>query len=346
MNRTKLIAAFGVWVLVTGWAVASISGARGTGGDTLLHASFDATRGLYRDVNTAFIQHIKEETGRTVAVRQSHGGSGKQARTVGDGMPADVVSLALASDVDALVKGRKLVAEDWRGRLGNRSIPFDSLIVFVVREGNPRDIRGWADLARGSTVVVTPNPKTSGGARWNYLAAWGSALVGSGGDESTARTLVTELFRRAPVLDISARSSGHTFVRRGIGDVLIAWESEAMHLQREFPAQRLEVVYPQVTIVAEPPVAVVDANAAERGTTDLAERYVRFLTTPEAQRLAVLHHFRPTINPASAYESAGVAPPPTPRTFTVDELFGGWSAAHTKHFAAGGEFDKILESLR
>ena len=313
--------------------------------DILLNASFDATRALYDDINKAFADEYLRETGRRVVIRQSHGGSGKQARTIADGLPADIASLALSSDIDMLAK-RKLIAENWRSQHENNSIPYSSLIVFVVREGNPKNIRDWSDLANPGVRVVTPNPKTSGGARWNYLAAWGARLHATGGDEQAARQFVTNLFRNANVLDTSARGSAHTFVRRGHGDVLLAWESEAILLKREFPKMQLQVIYPSETIVAETPVAIVDLNVDRLGTRKLADRYIRFLYSPAGQRIITQHHFRPYI-PRDG-QSQGPAVPPLPeamKTFTIGKVFGGWPDAQKRHFASGSEFDRMLDTL-
>jgi sulfate transport system substrate-binding protein len=303
----------------------------------ILNVSYDPTRELYRDVNAAFATEYRERTGTSVTVRMSHGGSGKQARAVIDGLKADVVTLALAYDVDVLAD-RGLVNPGWQARLPNASAPYTSTIVFLVRKGNPKGIRDWPDLARPGVSVITPNPKTSGGARWNYLAAWGSALS-AGGNESDARALVAGLFRNVAVLDTGARGSTTTFARRGLGDVLLAWENEAWLALAETGGDALEIVVPKTSILAEPPVAVVDAVVDRRGTRAVAEAYLRFLYSPRGQALAAKHHYRPRLPGAAA--KAGRAFPPV-ATFTVDGLFGGWRAAQKKHFDDGGVFDSLF----
>jgi sulfate transport system substrate-binding protein len=303
----------------------------------ILNVSYDPTRELYRDVNAAFATEYRERTGTAVTVRMSHGGSGKQARAVIDGLKADVVTLALAYDVDVLAD-RGLVSPGWQARLPHASAPYTSTIVFLVRKGNPKGIRDWADLARPGVSVVTPNPKTSGGARWNYLAAWGSALS-AGGNESDARALVAGIFRNVAVLDTGARGSTTTFARRGLGDVLLAWENEAWLALAETGGDALEIVVPKTSILAEPPVAVVDAVVDRRGTRAVAEAYLRFLYSPRGQALAAKHHYRPRLPDAAA--KAGRAFPSV-ATFTVDGLFGGWRAAQKKHFDDGGVFDSLF----
>jgi len=303
----------------------------------ILNASYDPTRELYRDVNAAFAKAYRERTGTSVTIRMSHGGSGKQARAVLDGLQADVVTLALAYDVDVLAD-RGLVKPGWQERLPNNSTPYTSTIVFLVRPGNPKKILDWTDLARPGISVVTPNPKTSGGARWNYLAAWGSALKAGKGD-SAARDLVAGLFRNVAVLDTGARGSTTTFVQRGLGDVLLAWENEAHLALAETGKGRVEIVVPKRSILAEPPVSIVDAVVDRRGTRAVAEAYLRFLYSPEGQQLAAKHHYRPRVPEAAA--KAGRAFPAV-ATFTVDELFGGWRAAQKKHFDDGGVFDSFF----
>jgi sulfate/thiosulfate transport system substrate-binding protein len=305
---------------------------------TLLNVSYDPTRELYQDANAAFARQWKAKTGRDVVVRQSHGGSGKQARAVIDGLEADVVTLALAWDVDAIARA-SLVAPGWQARLPHNSCPYTSTIVFLVRKGNPKGIRDWGDLARPGVAVITPNPKTSGAARWAYLAAWAWALRQPGGSETTARTLVSALYRNVPVLDTGARGSTNTFVQRGIGDVLLAWENEALLAERELGQGRFEIVAPPLSILAEPPVAVVDAVVDRRGTRAAAEAYLRFLYSPEGQALAARHYYRPRSAKALA-----AAPVPFPKVtlVTIDEAFGGWEAAQRVHFADGGVFDQIF----
>ncbi len=309
---------------------------------TLLNVSYDPTRELYADLNAAFARFCRAATGATVTVRQSHGGSGKQARAVIDGLEADVVTLALAFDIDAIAEKSGLIARDWRQRLPHNSAPYTSTIVFLVRKGNPKGIRDWDDLVRPGVTVITPNPKTSGGARWNYLAAWGSARHRLGGDRA-AREFVTKLFRNVPVLDSGARGSTTTFVQRGLGDVLLAWENEALLARAELGPDRVELVVPSESILAEPPVAVVDQVVDQRGTRAAAEAYLRFLYEPEGQEIAARHYFRPR-RPEVAARHAERFPPL--KLFTVDEEFGGWARAHAEHFADGATFDQIYEPGR
>lgn len=307
---------------------------------TLLNVSYDPTRELYQDVNTAFAASWKAKTGDAVVVRQSHGGSGNQARAVLEGLEADVVTLALAADIDALAAKGRLLPSDWAGRLPHHSVPFASTIVFLVRQGNPKGIRDWPDLIRPGVQVVTPNPKTSGGARWNYLAAWGWAARTHHGDQAAARSYVTELYRHVAVLDSGARGATTTFVERGIGDVLLAWESEARLAVQDLGPGRFAVVAPSQSILAEPPVAVVDAYAIRHGTGKIAEAYLRFLFSPEGQRIGARHFFRsPTGAPGSAHDRF-----PPVRLFTIDQAFGGWAKAQATHFADGGIFDQITRS--
>ena len=301
----------------------------------LLNVSYDPTREMFADVNAAFIAHYRAETGKRLEIRQSHGGSGKQARAVADGLEADVVTLALAGDIDALV-GKGLVAKDWATRLPDRAAPYTSTIVFLVRAGNPHAIHDWGDLVRPGLRVITPNPKTSGGARWNYLAAWGYAKHLPGGNDDTARAFVRALYRNVPVLDTGARAATTTFVERELGDVLLTWENEAYLAVDEVGAGKVEIVVPPTSILAEPPVAVVDRNVDRHGTRAQAEAYLAFLYTPEAQRLIAKHHYRPRDAAAAA-----TAPLPALTLFTIDE-FGGWAAAKKTHFADGGEFDKMF----
>jgi sulfate transport system substrate-binding protein len=308
----------------------------------LLNVSYDPTREFYREYNRAFAGYWKEKTGVAITLRQSHGGSAKQARSVIDGLGADVVTLALAYDVDAIAEKTGLVAADWQSRLPHNSAPYTSTIVFVVRSGNPKGIRDWDDLVKPGVSVVTANPKTSGGARWNYLAAWGQALRKSG-NEAKAREFVTALYRNVPVLDSGARGSTTTFVQRRIGDVLIAWENEAFLAAREFAAEKLEIVTPSASILAEPSVAVVDKVADRRGTRRLAEAYLEYLYSPEGQDLAGKHFYRPRLAAvARKYDSQ------FPRTalFTVDQAFGGWHKAQKRHFDDGGIFDQIYSPSR
>jgi sulfate transport system substrate-binding protein len=304
---------------------------------TLLNVSYDPTRELYQDVNAAFARQWKAKTGQDLTIRQSHGGSGKQARSVIDGLEADVVTLALAYDVDAIAKAG-LLTPDWQKRLPQNSAPYTSTIVFLVRKGNPKKIQDWPDLARPGIAVVTPNPKTSGGARWNYLAAWGYALRQPGGSDAKAKDFVQRIFRNVPVLDTGARGATVTFVERGIGDVLVAWENEALLAVRELGKGKFEVVAPSTSILAEPPVAVVDRVAGKHKTAAVARAYLEFLYTPEAQELAAKHYYRPR-NPQVAARYAGQFP--QVKLFTIDEAFGGWARAQKAHFDRGGVFDQM-----
>jgi len=304
----------------------------------LLNVSYDPTRELYQDFNAAFAKHWKSKTGETVTLRQSHGGSGKQARAVIDGLDADVVTLALAYDVDALHDKGKLIPADWQKRLPHNSAPYTSTIVFLVRKGNPKNIRDWNDLARPGVEVITPNPKTSGGARWNYLAAWGYALRQPGGSEASAREFVKKVFANVKVLDSGARGSTTTFVERGIGDVLIAWENEAYLAIKELGPDKFEVVTPSLSILAEPPVSVVDKVVDKRGTRKAASAYLEYLYSPEGQEIAGKHYYRPRDRAAAARYAGQFAPV---KLFTIDEVFGGWQKAQSVHFADGGSFDQI-----
>ncbi len=325
------------------WAALGVS-VVSAGSVTLLNVSYDPTRELYKDINAAFAAQWKARTGDTVTIRQSHGGSGKQARAVIDGLPADVVTLALAYDIDEIAGRAGLLPADWQKRLPDNSTPFTSTIVFLVRKGNPKGIKGWDDLVRPGLSVITPNPKTSGGARWNYLAAWAYAVKQPGGDEATARDFVTRLFRNVPVLDSGARGSTTTFVQRGIGDVLLAWENEAFLAVHELGKDRFEVVVPSVSILAEPPVAVVDAVADKRGTRAVAEAYLKFLYTSEGQEIAARHYYRPRLK-AVAEKHAKMFP--AVKLITIDdEAIGGWGKAQKKHFDDGGVFDQIYQHAR
>jgi sulfate transport system substrate-binding protein len=304
---------------------------------TLLNVSYDPTRELYEDYNKAFVQYWKLKTGKDVSIRQSHGGSGKQARTVIDGLPADVVTLALAYDIDAMATQGKLLPANWQARLPNNSSPYTSTIVFLVRKGNPRGIKDWGDLAKPGVSVITPNPKTSGGARWNYLAAWAWALKQPGGSPATAEAFVRKLYRNVPVLDTGARGSTTTFGQRGIGDVLVSWENEAFLAVKEFGPDRFQIVVPSVSILAEPPVAVVDKVALRRGTTDVARAYLEYLYSKPGQEIAARHYYRPR-DPEVAAKYANVFP--KVNLVTIAD-FGGWAKAQATHFADGGTFDRI-----
>ncbi|NJD26209.1 MAG: sulfate ABC transporter substrate-binding protein [Betaproteobacteria bacterium] len=304
---------------------------------TLLNVSYDPTRELYKDFNAAFNKHWQAKTGQDVKVRQSHGGSGKQARSVADGLEADVVTLALAYDIDALAE-RNLIPADWQKRFPNNSSPYTSTIVFLVRKGNPKAIKDWGDLAKPGLGVITPNPKTSGGARWNYLAAWAWALKQPGGNEQKARELVAGIFRNVPVLDAGARGSLTTFVERSLGDVLIAWENEALLAVGELGKDRFEIVYPSLSILAEPPVAVVDKVVEKRGTRLTAQAYLDYLYSEEGQAIAAKHHYRPTNAKLAAAHAKQF---PKLKLVTIDDTFGGWAKAQKTHFADGGTFDQI-----
>ena len=304
---------------------------------TLLNVSYDPTRELYQAFNPEFARYWKAKTGQTVTIRQSHGGSGKQARAVVDGLEGDVVTLALAYDIDAIAEKSGKLPADWQQRLPHNASPYASTIVFLVRQGNPKAIKDWADLVKPGVAVITPNPKTSGGARWNYLAAWGYALK-QGGGEAAARDFVGRLLNNVPVLDAGARGSTNTFVQRGIGDVLLAWENEAFLAINELGPDKFEIVVPSVSILAEPPVAVVDAVAKKHGTEPLARAYLEYLYSPVGQRLAARHYYRP-IKPELA-DPRDVARFPKVNFIRIDEL-GGWQAAQKKHFADGGTFDQL-----
>jgi sulfate transport system substrate-binding protein len=305
---------------------------------TLLNVSYDPTRELYQEVNAAFARQWKEKTGEEVVIQQSHGGSGKQARAVVDGLEADVVTLALSGDIDQLQAKGALLPADWQKRLPNNSCPYTSTIVLLVRRGNPKDLHDWDDLAKPGISVVTPNPKTSGGARWNYLAAWGYALRKYGNDEAKAKELVAGIYRNAAVLDTGACGSLTTFAERGIGDVLIAWENEALLAREQLGDGRFEIVLPSVSILAEPPVAVVDTVVRRKGTREVAEAYLRFLYTPEGQEIAARHHFRPSDPAVLAKHTAQFA---ALELFSIEEVFGGWKNAQALHFADGTIYDQI-----
>ena len=309
-------------------------------GQTLLNASYDPTRELYAAINPAFIRAWKTQSGKDVQIRMSHGGSGAQARAVIDGLEADVVTLGLAPDIDAIATRAGLVAPGWQARLPNGGVPYTSTILFVVRKGNPKGIKDWPDLVRPGVSVIAPNPKTSGGARWTYLAAWGWALRTGNNDPARARAYVAELFRHVPVLDSGARGSTITFARRNQGDVLLAWEDDAQLAVREMGRDRLEIVVPSMSIRAEPVVAVVDKVAQRHGTTALAEAYLKFLWTPEAQEIAARHYYRPQDPAVMARHAADF---PALPMFTLAEMFGDWKQAQAAHFADGASFDQIYQ---
>ena len=305
---------------------------------TLLNVSYDPTRELYADYNAAFAKHWKARTGQEVTVKQSHGGSGKQARSVIDGIDADVVTLALAGDIDALVSNGGLLSKNWQKRLQHNSAPYTSTIVFLVRKGNPKGIKDWDDLVRPGVAVITPNPKTSGGARWNYLAAWEFAKRKNAGSEAEARKFVGQLYRNVPVLDTGARGSTITFVQRNVGDVLLAWENEAFLALKEFGADKFQMVVPSMSILAEPSVAVVDRNVDKKGTRAVATAYLEHLYSDEGQDIAGRNYYRPTSEKAKARYASQF---PKLQLFTVDQGFGGWAKADKEHFADGASFDQI-----
>lgn len=309
-------------------------------GVTLLNVSYDASRELYRDVDDNFAAAWKSKTGQTVTIRQSHGGSGTQARAVIDGLEADVVTLALAYDLDEISQRAGLLPQDWQSRLPDHSAPYTSTVVFLVRKGNPKQIRDWDDLIRPGVAVITANPKTSGGARWNYLAAWGYALRTNQGNEAAAKDFVTKLYRNVPVLDSGSRGATNTFVERGIGDVLIAWESEALLALKETGSGKVELVVPSISIEAEPPVSVVDANVNRHGTQTVARAYLEYLYTADGQEIAARHFYRPRLKSvADKYANQF----PALNLFRIDEIFGDWQKAQKTHFSDGGIFDQIYQ---
>jgi len=304
-----------------------------------LNVSYDPTRELYQDFNKAFLKQWKQKGGQDVTFKQSHGGSGKQARGVIDGLEADVVTLALAYDIDEIGNKAKLIPENWQKRLPNNSSPYTSTIVFLVRKGNPKQIKDWNDLVKPGVAVITPNPKTSGGARWNYLAAWAYALKQKGGNEAKAKQFVAELFKHVPVLDSGARGSTTTFVQRGQGDVLLAWENEAFLAVNELGKDKFEIVVPSLSILAEPPVTVVDKVVDRKGTRKLAEEYLKYLYSPEGQELAAQNYYRPRDKKVAAKYAKLF---PKVKLVTIDDTFGGWKKAQKVHFADGGIFDQIF----
>lgn len=345
-RRSVLVRAATLLVLLAITAASGCGGpapgnARSAGTVSLLNVSYDPTREFYAEFNVDFARIWHERTGRTVTIEQSHGGAGKQARAVMDGLAADVLTLAIAYDVDVIAQKTSLIAPDWQERLPHRSTPYFSTIVFLVRKGNPKQIRDWSDLVRPGVEVITPNPKTSGGARYNYLAAWGYVLRQPGGSAEKAREFVTQLYRQVPVLDSGARGSTTTFVQRGIGDVLLAWENEAFLAVSELGPDQFEIVVPSLSVRAEPPVTVVDANVEKHGTREVATAYLEHLYSPAGQRLAAKHYYRPTA-PEHA-DPSDLARFTQIETFTVDELFGGWQQAQAEHFDDGGTFDRIYQ---
>lgn len=305
---------------------------------SLLNVSYDPTRELYQDYNKAFAKYWKEKTGDNVTIKNSHGGSGAQARTVIDGLDADVVSLALAYDIDAISDKAKLLPADWQKRLPHNSTPYTSTYVFLVRKGNPKGIKNWDDLVKPGVSVITANPKTSGGARWGYLAAWGYELKKTNGDQAKAKAFVRELFKHVPILDSGARGATVTFTERGQGDVLLAWENEAYLSLKEFGADKFDVVYPPISILAEPPVALVDKVVDKRGSRAVAQAYLEYLYTPEDQEIAARNYYRPTDPKVFAKYAKNF---PAIKLFTIDDTLGGWSKAQATHFSDGGTFDQI-----
>ncbi|HEX4878767.1 MAG TPA: sulfate ABC transporter substrate-binding protein [Limnobacter sp.] len=308
----------------------------------LLNVSYDPTRELYQEYNPAFAKYWKEKTGETVTIKQSHGGAGKQARAVIDGLEADVVTLALAYDIDAIAEATKKIPADWQSKLQHNSSPYTSTIVFLVRKGNPKNIKDWDDLVKPGVQVITPNPKTSGGARWNYLAAWGYALKKPGGTEAKAKEFVTNLYKNVPVLDSGARGSTNTFVQRNIGDVFISWENEAFLALNELGKDKFEIIVPSVSILAEPPVALVKGNSDKKGTTKVAQAYLDYLYSTVGQQIAAANYYRPN-KPELVTNKADLSRFPKVNLFTIDEVFGGWQKAQKTHFDDGGVFDQIFK---
>ena len=336
LKATKLRAILTAAVLMLGLAGAPSLPAATV---KLLNVSYDPTRELYEDYNKAFAAYWKAQTGDTLIVNQSHGGSGKQARAVIEGLEADVVTLALAYDIDALAAQGGLIPANWQERLPNHSAPYTSTIVFLVRKGNPKSIHDWSDLVRPGVSVITPSPKTSGGARWNYLAAWAWALQQPGGNDAAAEAFVKKLYHNVPVLDSGARGSTVTFVERGIGDVLLAWENEALLAEKELGPAKFDIVAPSISIVAEPPVSVVDQYVDQHGTRKVAEAYLNYLYSNEGQEIAAKHFYRPR-DPQVAARYAQQFPN-IPRLVTIDTVFGGWTKAQATHFSDHGTFDRI-----
>ncbi|MBF0486027.1 MAG: sulfate ABC transporter substrate-binding protein [Candidatus Omnitrophica bacterium] len=329
-----------IFVMTFVLGVALIAPAMAEGKVTLLNVSYDPTREFYQGFNKAFCDHWLKETGTTVEVNQSHGGSGKQARAVIDGLEADVVTLALAYDIDAIAQKTSLIPKDWQARLAYNSAPYTSTIVFLVRKGNPKNIKDWDDLVKPGVAVITPNPKTSGGARWNYLAAWGYALKKWNNDDNKAREFVTALFKNVPVLDSGARGSTTTFVERKIGDVLIAWENEAYLVVKQLAQGEYEIVTPSLSILAEPSIALVDGNVDRHATRKVAQAYLEYLYSPEGQEIAAKNYYRPRLK---AVADKYVSQFQKVELITIDEVFGGWQKAQKTHFADQGTFDQIYQ---
>jgi len=334
-----LLLALATATLLAACGKSDSTNADGSKKHTLLNVSYDPTRELYNDINAAFAREWKAKTGGEVVINNTHGGSGKQARSVIDGLDADVVTLALAYDIDAIAVNTPNLPKDWQKALPHNSSPYTSTIVFLVRKGNPKGIKDWPDLVKGGVEVITPNPKTSGGARWNYLAAWAWARKQNGGDEAKAREYVAQLYLQVPVLDTGARGATTTFVQRGIGDVLLAWENEAFLALKELGGDKLEIVAPSVSILAEPPVAVVKRYAEKKGNAEVAKAYLEFLYTAEGQKIIAKHFYRP-IEPEAA-DPADIARFPKIELVTIDKDFGGWTKAQAEHFQDGALFDQI-----
>jgi len=331
-----------IWSLIAAFAIVLglVISAPAQNAVKLLNVSYDPTRELYQDFNAAFAKYWQAKAGQTVTIEQSHGGSGKQGRAVIDGLQADIVTLALAYDIDAIAQNAKLIPADWQKRLPDNSTPYTSTIVFMVRKGNPKHIKDWDDLVKPGISVITPNPKTSGGARWNYLAAWGYALKKSGGNEAAAKDFVGHLYKNVPVLDSGARGATTTFVQREIGDVLLAWENEAFLSIKELGPDKVEIVVPSLSILAEPPVSIVDKVVDKRGTRKVAEAYLNYLYTPEGQEIVARNYYRPRLDSvAKKYASTF----PKLNLITIDDTFGGWQKAQKTHFADGGIFDQIYQ---
>lgn len=361
-SRGGLLVRTAVAAALLALPLAGCGGSRsGIDGDTvtLLNVSYDPTREFFTEYNAAFAEHYRQQTGLTVRVDQSHGGAGKQARSVLDGLPADVVTLALAYDIDVLANRGQLLPADWQSRLEQRSCPYRSTIVFLVRDGNPKNIRDWDDLVRDDVAVITPNPKTSGGARYNYLAAWGYSLNRSLGDlsqlstaaaadvaeaQAEAERFVGEIFKRVPVLDAGARGATNTFIQRGLGDVLLTWENEAHLAMSDGGGGKVQLVVPSLSILAEPPVTVVDRYAQRHGTTEVATAYLQYLYSPVGQQLAAKHHYRPAL--PELVDAELLAPFADLRLFTVDDVFGSWAKAQADHFDDGGVFDQLYRPGR
>jgi sulfate transport system substrate-binding protein len=340
VKSAKVYGSILVMAVVTGSMVGSAP-RRAAGADaTLLNVSYDPTRELYQEVNKAFAAQWKAKTGQNVTINQSHGGSGKQARAVIDGLAADVVTLALAYDIDEISERAGLLPPNWQSRLPDHSSPYTSTIVLLVRKGNPKAIKDWDDLVRPGVAVITPNPKTSGGARWNYLAAWGYALGKSHGNEAAAKDFVSRLYKNVPVLDSGARGATDTFVQRGIGDVLIAWENEALLAVRELGRDKFEIVDPSTSILAEPPVSLVDKVVDKHGTRQVAQAYLEFLYTEEGQDIVARNFYRPRMKSVAAKYAVQF---PKIKLFTIDDVFGGWQKAQKTHFSDGGVFDQIYQ---